>query len=270
MKYLNVCNCIVIIMVSSLLSSCIDDEPRMQESQAINIYPPEEFSNQLYIWFNEGTGKEKQPTFNTNDLEKDTLTFVSSWDNLSMFVSTIWNGAFFFVDATSNAPKLEDFMEDKAKHFETVGYDGSFDYIYAGIQEGAAITADKTLFGQEAGSNLGSYFDVVIQDNQVFSATYPDFYVIHDYRSGERIVSFTEFFSKDIALSYAPYHLCLKTVPEERYSEIVLTVSIPIECDYMQQLINGSDYDEKYYEQGYIERNENRVLKGSVTVRFKE
>ena len=62
----------------------------------------------------------------------------------------------------------------------------------------------------------------------------------------------------------------LKECPPETYSEITFTIEIPIECEYFQQIIYGKDYPESYYAQGLLERNENRVLKGSVTVRLDE
>ena len=64
--------------------------------------------------------------------------------------------------------------------------------------------------------------------------------------------------------------LTFTTVPKEQYDEIVFSFEIPIECEYMKQIIYGKDYPEEYYEQGLVERNENRVLRGSVTVRFED
>ena len=62
-----------------------------------------------------------------------------------------------------------------------------------------------------------------------------------------------------------------KDIPEERYKAITFSIEIPIEGEYFQLLFNGEDYPESYYT--YEKRvlpNENRVLRGSVTVRFEE
>ncbi|MBR3022177.1 MAG: hypothetical protein IKH59_07425 [Bacteroidaceae bacterium] len=147
-------------------------------------------------------------------------------------------------------------------------------FFYAGVREGARIYADKMLFGREPGSDLGDL--MVMQplgEGLRIAATYPDFHVVTYYRAEVNPVTFSEFYSEGRALVAKlrwgdALYVSFINLPPENYDEVTFTIEIPIVCEYLQQIINGEDYPESYYEQGLVERNENRVLRGSVKVRF--
>lgn len=270
MKKLHLIVALLVVSASSLFISCDDDELKKEEAlYVVNIHPCEEFSNQLYLFVKDGTGKTEQPASYTYDPQSDTTFHISSWnESTQLGISTVWTGALFYVDAGETSQVLDSFLEEKTKNFKSIDYLGTIDYIYAGIRDGATITADKPLFGQQSGSDLSDYFTVCVQHSQVFAATYPDFHITHDYRKESLSVPFSEFFSKGTTLSYVPYYLKFNALPEESYDELRFTVTLPIECEYFQQLIHGRNYAAKYYEQGLVVPNENRVLRGSITICF--
>ena len=199
-----------------------------------------------------------------------------SWEDIIISYGAVLHKTVFVVDVPSTEnDKYRAFIANKGKHVVSLidslemqewGYPN---YIYAGIVEGAQIYADRPLFGRETGASLNEFFSV--QPNSYFRVTYPD-YLVAEYRSpveGRYRCSFDSFHAKGTALTFCNL-LMLDKRPSEQYEEITFTIEIPIECEYMQQIVYGEDYPESYYEQGLVERNENRVLRGSVTVRFDE
>jgi len=148
------------------------------------------------------------------------------------------------------------------------------DYYYAGVKGEARIFADKKLFHREAGSNLSDLLLLCLPRGSKIAATYPDFRFVLFYDTETTPVTFANYFRDGLALALPPAWFALRATfaeqPPEAYDEITYTIEIPIECEYMQQIIYGKDYPEEYYEQGLVERNENRVLRGSVTVRFED
>ena len=148
--------------------------------------------------------------------------------------------------------------------------DRGYPHLYfAGLREGACIRADKTLFGIDKGKPLNDFFAVISET--FYRATYPHYFIKESHLPSEMEFKyeFDDFFAKGDALTFCN-SLVLERIPPEKYEEITFTIEIPIECEYMQQIVFGEDYPENYYRQGLVERNENRVLRGSVTVRFEE
>lgn len=146
-------------------------------------------------------------------------------------------------------------------------------YTYAGIRERARIYADVPLFGREAGELLNDKFAVTSYSSLTWiGVSYPDFDILANGYEEELPTDFDEVFQAGTALfSYISdgFVFSFKKCPEEQHQTITFTIEIPIEGEYFQLMFNGKDYPETYYtsEQRVI-RNENRVLRGSVTVRF--
>lgn len=199
-----------------------------------------------------------------------------SWSELILGYGANDSGVSFSVNNPSTEnDRYRAFVSDIGKHvvslMDSLGVQnmGYPNFIYAGIAEGAQIYADKVLFGRKAGSSLNDFF--VVKPSLLFCMTYPE-YMVEEYHFSEGWdyrCSFGEYHSVGRALTFGN-QLSLGEIPSDEYDEVTFTIEIPIECEYMQQIIYGKDYPEEYYEQGLVERNENRVLRGSVTVRFEE
>lgn len=258
-------------VVSFNLSSCEDHESSIPWWGTTKIEPAEDYSDSLSIEVYDLTiPKEEAIKKNKADYEKMVFT-VSSLNNICFYLSIRKSGAYFAVNQTDEGSEAYwRFMKAKEERIENEKPLDGQAYIYAGIGEGCSIIADKPLFEVEPGENLSDYIKMNLGAEQMITASYPEYEVIHNYYNNPQEVLFNTYFSKGTALSSYPYMLTFTTVPKEQYDEIVFTFRIPIECEYMQQLIYGRDYPESYYEKGLLERNENRVLHGSVTVRFEE
>lgn len=174
--------------------------------------------------------------------------------------------------------KYEHFMMEIGTHIISylekhplASFDG---YYYAEVKGEARIFADKELFHRDAGSNLSDLMLLYLPHGSKIAATYPDFRFVQFYDTETTPVTFADYFRDGFALALPPAWFALRATfveqPSEEYDEITFTIEIPIECEYMQQIIFGEDYPESYYEEGLVERNENRVLKGSVTIKFDE
>jgi len=167
---------------------------------------------------------------------------------------------------------LDGLGKEVNNYTEQRGY-ASQSYYYAGIREAGRIYADCVFFGREAGANLADVMVVDFPQTDKVSVSYPDFQVYKDYNKEASPTTFAEYFKSGTALpflNYEEFRVFFGQMPPEVYDEVTFTIEIPIECEYMQQIIYGKDYPEEYYEQGLVERNENRVLRGSVTVRFED
>ena len=166
---------------------------------------------------------------------------------------------------------MSELSEGIKNYLEQKQYEIRPEFFFAGIKDGARITADKKLFGRDTGSDLGDMFVLDIPPSSKIGVTYPDFRVFKDYNENSSSITFSDFFLSGTALSFSyVFYAYYAEQPSEEYNEVTFTIEIPIECEYMQQIIYGKDYPEEYYEQGLVERNENRVLRGSVTVRFED
>lgn len=181
--------------------------------------------------------------------------------------STIWVTA----DSRENHDCLNfmDLTLAKAKEYiKQKGYPRQ-DYCYAGVKRGARIYADKTIAGREPGADISDLMSVDLLYKCKVQLTYPDFQIYKDYYADNNTVLFSDYFKEGTVLPRLDlYFISFVESPAEQYDEITYTIEIPFECEYMRKIICGQDYKEEYYEQGLVERNENRMLKGSVTVRF--
>ena len=200
----------------------------------------------------------------------DSVCIIPSFENFYLGFSLQLSKSPCFYTESKAIQAYWNFMQTKRINVEKEKPIDVQKYIYAGIKDECSITADKKLFGIESGGNLGEHFKIRLYGNQKISVLYPSFDVVRNYYDDSTEVSFSNYFLKGTAMSFCPFFFYFSEAPEERYSEITFTIKIPIECVYLQQIINGEDYPESYYEQGLVERNENRVLHGSVTVRFEE
>ena len=271
----------IILLFGLIISSCT------QQSIHFSTSDMEESENERENPENERIVNVNLMEFQLTGAEEisNSLTVACIGDDELSHMPSSWNEMILSygaknsqVDFSVNNPSAEfykysSFVSEKGKHvvalIDSLGFkdDGYPNLIYAGIKEGARIFANKTLFGNNAGTSLNEYF--LVKPYLAYSVTFPDYYVKEshfsegkDYRCG-----FSEFHAKGNALTFCNF-LTLKECPSETYSEITFTIEIPIECEYMQQVIYGEDYPESYYEQGFVERNENRVLRGSVKVKF--
>ena len=206
-----------------------------------------------------------------SDCEGDSVFHVPNYDNFYLAISLqlTKNGHRFYVEGEKTRAYW-DFLQEKRGYVEKEKPKNVQKYVYAGIKQGASLTADKILFGIEPGGNLGEYMKVDLSDEQKIRVNYPDFDVVQNYYGFHNEVLFSNYFKEETALSLIPYMLFFTTAPKECYDEITFSIEIPIKCDYFQKIISGIDYPEEYYEKGLVDRNENRVLRGSVTVKFEE
>ena len=253
------------------LSSCEDRETNLPWWGTARIEAAEDFKNNLSVEVYDMTlKKEEAIKENKNDSVKKVFK-VSSSNNICFYLSVQKSGAYFTINHDDEElDAYWRFVKAKERNIENKKPLEGQAYIYAGIGEGCSITADKPLFEVKEGGNLSDYFKVNLSAEQMIAASYPEFEVVHNYYNEPQGVLFNTYFLKGTALSSYPYMLTFTTVPKEQYDEIVFSFEIPIEFEYMQQIIYGKDYPEEYYEQGLVERNENRVLRGSVTVRFED
>lgn len=143
------------------------------------------------------------------------------------------------------------------------------EFIYAGLKDALCVSADKELFGLAPGANLLGHLMLTLQPEQQVSANYPDCSIRKDYRKESDTVRADEYFTKNMLLSSSPYWLSFMDEPVEQYDELTFTFTMPIVTEYFGPILFGKDYPEEWYEQGLLERSDNRVLEGSVMVKFK-
>lgn len=152
---------------------------------------------------------------------------------------------------------------------QTGKYMKTCNLLCAGVRDGARIYADKTLFGREPGENLGDMFYYWnICDSLILS--YPSFEVVRNLTVDNSPVTFDEFFAPGNVLPGYCSKIRLKELPTENVDEITFNIEIPFECTYWQDKFYGYGYDSFYIEHYHVEPNVDRVLKGSVTIRFEE
>lgn len=237
--------------------------------------PSENYSNQLVPLAKDVTKTYDQPSIDRKDI-KENMTFdISSFGNLCFIVYP--NPYEHMVFSTDDEEEYEEANERWQKFIKTFQYDCekydtdiTQEYIYAGIQDGASLTANKVLFGIQPGGNLMSHFRVALSDEQLIAAVYPDFKVRKDYRGNSNAVPAEECFAAGAMLSRSPYWLYPIDLPAEAVEEVTFTFTLPIETEYLEKIVYDRDYPEEWYEQGLLERNDNRVLKGYVTVQFEK
>ena len=246
--------------------SCVSNEENEHWWMTADIEAADNFMNKLKL--EAGDTIQLRENWNNGTWVYDSVCFIPSYGNFYLgFSLQLSKKAPFYLEG--NAIQTHwDFLQSKSINVEKEKPTDIQEYVYAGIKDECSITADKMLFGIEPGGNLGKHFKVRLYGNQKISVLYPGFEVVRNYYNDPTEVLFSDYFLKGTALSFCPFIFYFTKAPEEQYDEITFTIEIPIECEYMHQIIYGEDYPESYYEQGLVERNENRVLRGSVKVKF--
>ena len=283
-KSLKACMALGLIIGScSLLFSCqesLDYSAKIVRSSGIHL--PEHLMNKLYVGVST-MGRTWEPVPDSTLWQKAT-----SWSKMPN--DSIWHVEkgcpynIVFICQGNNDPFGVDYGSDEQKHFDEIlsklnmdvkayidenNYDIFPEFYYAGVKDGVSFSADKELFGRKAGSNLADLIILDIPPSSKIAVTYPDYHVCKDYNADSTPITFSDYFKSGTALSLSyNFYASFAQQPTEEYDEITFTLEIPIECEYMQQIIYGEDYPESYYEQGFVERNENRVLRGSVKIKF--
>jgi|GEM_PF-4609015 len=243
------------------------------------IFPLEDVSNQLDVIF---------PTWKSSNeealMDGEKMKNPDSYESMCFRVVPKRFKDVFSVDSKGNGYKqYVEFQNEKCQPLAEIvnaalaqgKFAGYPRYTYAGVREGAQIYANVPLFGRKAREPLNDKFAVMSYSPLTWiRVSYPDFNIIFNGYEEELPTDFDEVFQAGTALfSYISdgFVFSFKDIPEERYKAITFSIEIPIEGEYFQLLFNGEDYPESYYT--YEKRvlpNENRVLRGSVTVRFEE
>lgn len=146
---------------------------------------------------------------------------------------------------------LQNCMSSICQHF----------YLYAGVQEGASIYADKEFCGRPAGEDLGDLFKIpYYHDNLIIR--YPDFQIM--YNHGDKYPqTFRELMDNNIVLTAykQPFViLSLSNFEEESLAGINLTIKIPVMVEYYE------DYAQETYKEKNLKPEGLRILKGSITL----
>jgi hypothetical protein len=231
----------------------------------------EEISNELFIiagdsvQMNDDWINHRKITFSPDETEFS----VPSYDNLAFIMYVIKTEVEFSLDSSDGGmDKYDAFLDNLSESIDKERPRRIQEYFYAGIREGARVTADQVLFGKEPGDDLGGFFKMELFSEQKIVASYPDFGIVHNFFKQPRQILFSDLFTEQTALSSSPYRMCFLNAPPEHYEEITFHFTIPIETEYMKKIIYNEDYPENWYKENYLERNENRVLRGSVKIKF--
>lgn len=183
----------------------------------------------------------------------------------------------------SNYEELDQFVVWREKKLEAVTHElnatkavlgndiASPEYAYAGVRAEPLITADKTLFGRESGTNLADKFFAEPSVFGMITASYPTYAIVHNGWLDKRPQTFAKLFAVGNALP-APASGLVKLyyaeTPPEQYDTLNFTIEIPYHRELMMKAVFGKDYNNYYYDHNYLDRNENHTLKGSVSVHF--
>lgn len=122
-------------------------------------------------------------------------------------------------------------------------YPTSFLAFTSAIVGDVKISADKTLFGQEPGSNLSAHFNVWSPNACVITANFESPTIIYNAKD-YMPTAISEYFVKDSYLAHA-YAFYLTDKPEEIYDEITFTITIPVEDQYIYDYYHRLQSDPK-------------------------
>lgn len=142
-------------------------------------------------------------------------------------------------------------------------------YLYAGTKSGASITADKELFGQPAGTNLGPYFTLSFSPTSPMLATYPDCHVVSAFAPDSTMPTFNECFKEGL-LFCEWYEFKSNAVIDENLKEVTLSIRIPTEGCPLYETIFGEGYPESFYETGKVSHEKTMDLVGKVHITFED
>jgi len=243
----------------------------------VSIFPLDDLADVLTIIFPTWGSVEEEFLMDGKEMEKP-----DSYESMRFrAVPTRFHDAFGINVEEEGYKRYKQFQYEKGQHItekissyieqgKQAGYPR---YTYAGIRERACIYADVPLFGREAGEPLNDKFAVTSYSQLTWiRVSYPEFNILANGYEEELPTDFDEVYKVGTAIfSYINdgFVFSFQEYPEEIYDEITFTIEIPIEGEYFQIMFNGEDYPESYYTYEHrVLRNENRVLKGSVTVKF--
>lgn len=250
----------------------------------------------LFNYENEEDWKQGTQTMDRMLADYPKFQHASSWENIALSISVPYDrfkanvvtiSSFDLPLSLPLPPEAVELWEQRKRTYvETIGGWGktiqdalidyyletgqfvSRPYLYcAGIREGARIYADKVLFGREPGENLGDKFTLLTHAGNDILVAYPSFEVVHNVKAESRTLTLNDALAKGICVSgHVPS--VLNEIPEEKYDEITLTCEIPFECEYWQSRFYFCDYSDAEYESGRVIRNKDRMLKGSLLIKF--
>lgn len=248
-NYLSMAMCLCVAVV---ISSCNNGEDKF----AIDSVPPVIFTAEYDRTMFSCAGDSLDLKYLQNegpsvvDVKRTPLTY----DNMALFAK-------FFVNEDT------DFDSDDviALQNETIGkymhqsrqyiisntewtenhkiWPGDFSTISSAIVGDVKICADKTLFGQEPGSNLSAHFNVWSPNACVITANFESPTIIYNAKD-YMPTAISEYFVKDsyLASTYAFY---LADKPEEKYDEVTFTITIPVEDQYVYDYYHRLESDPK-------------------------
>lgn len=259
---------ILLLLCAVVLVSCSEKQdvnpPYNPPRTYSNLLPAEDLKSRLLVGLSD---EYLQP-----GCKIDSIYHAAQGDRYTIYFARDVYSIFGVMSGSKEADALRNFlnitMTDANAYLMPKNYTIQY-YYYARVKLGARIYADKIIAGRKPGADLSDLMYFSLPFNCKVQLTYPDYQLLNDYYGHASHVSFSDYFKEGTALPAIDLaSVSFIETPAEQYDEITYTIEIPFECEYMQQIIFGKDYEEKYYEQGLVERNENRMLKGSVTVRF--
>lgn len=247
------CVCLLTYMAVSLtLLSCGDEWDSELPSRYLSLIAPENVHRELYVQCEMASGD------NTFELNMHCQEYPGNF----MIQSTKADGLRAYQDEKNIF--IKSYLEEVwSRGYVPVAIQPVVD---AGICGNARIFADEELFGIPAGEALNECFCLSMPaDMNCILFTYPDYQVIHSGLECAQTIPFNEAFSDGMALCMS-YRIQCVVQPKEHYENLALTIEIPIKSEYWLPKFAGEEYPDHFYADGRVERNENRVLKGTVSI----
>lgn len=139
-------------------------------------------------------------------------------------------------------------------------------YFYdASIEESCVVTADCCMFGEDSGVNLSDHFEVLdVCNRSHYLCEYPSFKLKSKWDKG---ISLSDFLSKGLAVpGFEYFEVAFKYLPEEKPSEVVISVSLSIEYESWDRF----DWTYRNLNSGesYTLLPNKRTITGSVKIAF--
>ena len=214
------------------------------ESEAYVIHDPEApFDNystmQLKLHFEDSFDKEK--------FIKENHLSNKEWYELKDSLYTYYQNRTAFIQE-----ELENYKQEHPWFLYNTAY----------INGEVTVTCDKTLFGKTSGENLAQYFN--IESRALFTPRGIENTVLTCIFDEDAPKKVNEFFTKE-TWTEGVYILRFDSIPEEKYNELKLTVTMPLKLEhthkYMLNKLKG--IDEK------VEMTD-KTVSASFTARFKQ
>lgn len=275
----------IVLILASTFIACEDVEEIQRQGTAVSgtmfsvsIAAPENFTNDIeFTVFESGPESESRITASQDDANR---WLSSNPRNTIINIKPQRSGWQFGAEEDIRevylqwvSTKGEEILDELRRVcFEDSSAVAFQDYTYAGILEGAKITSDRVLFGREPGADLGDKFYVEpgYGTSLTILASYPSYHIVYNGYTDSTPLTFSDVFAPGNAMLNPNRNMLLSfaEIPAEPLDEVTFDVEIPFECEYFQPMFYGRDYSSDFYEKNMIVPNENRVLHGSVTVKF--